>query len=98
MTTNTLPTLRVPDPASLTDAELRLGVVDILGAAVEPGDVIVLLGQPHRVDVLPPYEGPLVADGTFPVGTRLAYADGGRWGITVPSTAYIRCLPRPSGR
>ncbi|MBM0237119.1 hypothetical protein JNW88_08135 [Micromonospora sp. ATA32] len=93
--TATLRAVRIPDPATLTEHELQLGVVDILGAALQPGDVIVLLGQPHRVDLLPPYEGPLVDDGTYPAGTRFAYADGGRWGMTVPSTAYIRCLPRP---
>ncbi|MGS2615147.1 hypothetical protein ACVCAH_11570 [Micromonospora sp. LZ34] len=96
MATATLPAVRVPDPASLTDTERHLGVVDILGAALEPGDVIVLLSEPHRVDTLAPYEGPLLHDGTFPAGTRIAHADGGRWGMTVPSTSYIRCLPRPA--
>ncbi|MFG1659121.1 hypothetical protein ACGFIY_21570 [Micromonospora chersina] len=95
MADKNLSAVRVPDPASLTEHELQLGVVDILGAALQTGDVIHFLGQPHRIDSLPPYEGPLVHDGTYPPGTRVAYADGGRWGMTVSSTAYIRCLPRP---
>jgi len=57
------------------------------GSEVEPGDIIVFLGVPHRVTRVVPYVHPTIQA----PGWRIAYAGPGpqSWGITLePQGSY----------
>ncbi|MEU1736502.1 hypothetical protein [Streptosporangium sp. NPDC020145] len=83
--------LPVPPPPQLPDRP-EIGV-PIEGADLEIGDVIVFLGDHHRIDRFEPYTGSLRAE--LGEGTRVACA--GTWGMTVGPTSTVRILPRPTG-
>lgn len=67
----------------------------IFGRDLRVGDVIVILGDEHRVDRLEPYTGDLL--GELGKGTRIAYS-GASWGMTVPPDQLVYILPRLDGQ
>ncbi|WP_271215822.1 hypothetical protein [Streptosporangium carneum] len=83
--------LMPPPPAPFTDRS-RLGV-PVQGHELAIGDVIVFLGNHHRIDRFEPYTGSLLAE--LGEGTRVACA--GAWGMTVGPRSTVRILPRPAG-
>ncbi|MEV4093839.1 hypothetical protein [Streptosporangium saharense] len=83
--------LPVPPPPQLPDRP-EIGV-PIKGRELEIGDVIVFLGDHHRIDRFEPYTGSLRAE--LGEGTRVACS--GTWGMTVGPTSTVRILPRPTG-
>ncbi|MEV8635192.1 hypothetical protein AB0395_26395 [Streptosporangium sp. NPDC051023] len=83
--------LPVPPPPQLPDRP-EIGV-PIEGRELEIGDVIVFLGNHHRIDRFESYTGSLRA--ALGEGTRVACSGG--WGMTVGPRSTVRILPRPAG-
>jgi hypothetical protein len=55
------------------------------------GDSIVFLGQPHRVDWIEPYTGPLLD--VLGAGTRIAHGHDG-WGMTIEPHGTLTVVAR----
>ena len=65
--------------------------IRIPGRDLRIGDVVVFLGNVHRVDRLDPYIGTLLS--LLGEGTRVAVA--GDWEMTVPPGQGVEILVRP---
>ena len=57
------------------------------GDAVQLGDIIRFLGQPHRITRIEPYDHPALGG----AGARIAYADDG-WAITLTPEVEVEVL------